>query len=317
MIKKEPVVSRLLEEKEDIKLKIDRARKHASLLNKERLELTQTLSTIRKEVETVKLDNFVLEGAVNSGLKELSVLKSRNGELKRQLTEIEADKTILALDEQIIVLEDLIEEKKKQEKNGDIIILEDSLKVASDRKKEVIKTKTRTYEKNVQDVSRNLLASFQFPESSKIVDYSVESNSAAVESNLFPISCRGSDPLTCVEQINLQKDKSGSKVAGNEHSINVACSKVNWDEDDSSNYLETSDNSKEHETVASLNHLSPQSKSNDLENRDNPKEHETVSFSNRLTPRPQFSCIGPKFFSYRPPQPQFSRICPSSRKLGS
>ena len=92
-------------------------------------------------METVKLDNLVLEGAVNSGLKELSVLKSRNGELKRQLTEIEADKTILALDEQIIVLEDLIEEKKKQEKNGDIIILEDSLKVASDRKKEVIKTK--------------------------------------------------------------------------------------------------------------------------------------------------------------------------------
>ena len=70
-------------------------------------------------METVKLDNLVLEGAVNSGLKELSVLKSRNGELKRQLTEIEADKTILALDEQIIVLEDLIEEKKKQEKNGD------------------------------------------------------------------------------------------------------------------------------------------------------------------------------------------------------
>ena len=49
----------------------------------------------------------------------MSVLKSRNGELKRQLTEIEADKTILALDEQIIVLEDLIEEKKKQEENGD------------------------------------------------------------------------------------------------------------------------------------------------------------------------------------------------------
>ena len=111
-------------------------------------------------METVKLDNLVLEGAVNSGLKELSVLKSRNGELKRQLTEIEADKTILALDEQIIVLEDLIEEKKKQEKNGDIRILEDSLKVASDRKKEVIKTKTRTYEKNVQNVSRNLLPSF-------------------------------------------------------------------------------------------------------------------------------------------------------------
>ena len=41
--KSSPVVSRLLEEKEDIKLKIDRARKHASLLNKERLELTQTL----------------------------------------------------------------------------------------------------------------------------------------------------------------------------------------------------------------------------------------------------------------------------------
>ena len=60
MIKKEPVVSRLLEEKEDIKLKIDRACKYASLLNKERLELTQTLSTIRKEVETVKLDNLVL-----------------------------------------------------------------------------------------------------------------------------------------------------------------------------------------------------------------------------------------------------------------
>ena len=70
-------------------------------------------------METVKLDNLVLEGGVNYGLKELSVLKSRNGELKRQLTEIEADKTILALDEQIIVLEDLIEEKKKQEKNGD------------------------------------------------------------------------------------------------------------------------------------------------------------------------------------------------------
>ena len=170
---------------------------------------------------------------------------------------------------------------------GIIRILEDRLKVASDRKKEDINTKTRTYYKNVQDVSRNLLASFQFPESSKIVDYSVESNSAAVESNLFPISCRGSDPLTCVEQVNnLQKDKSGRKVAGNEHSINVACSKANWDEDDNSNDLETSDNSKEHETVASLNHLSPQSKSNDLENRDNPKEHETVSSSNRLTPRP-------------------------------
>ena len=149
--------------------------------------------------------------------------------------------------------------------------------------------------------------SFQFPESSKIVDYSVESNSSAVESNLFPISCRGSDPLTCVEQINLQKDKSGSKVAGNEHSINVACSKANWDEDDNSNDLETSDNSKEHETVASLNHLSPQSKSNDLENRDNPKEHETVSSSNRLTPRPQFSCIGPNFF-YRPPTPIFTYL---------
>ena len=65
-------------------------------------------------METVKLDNRVLENAVNSGLEELSVLKSRNGELKRQLTEIEADKTILALDKQIIVLEDLIEEKKKQ-----------------------------------------------------------------------------------------------------------------------------------------------------------------------------------------------------------
>ena len=49
--KSSPVVSRLLEEKEDIILKIDRACKHASLLNKERLELTQTLSTIRKEVE--------------------------------------------------------------------------------------------------------------------------------------------------------------------------------------------------------------------------------------------------------------------------
>ena len=40
---------------------------------------------------------------------------------------------------------------------GIIRIMEDSLKVASDRKKEVINTKTRKYEKNVQDVSRNLL----------------------------------------------------------------------------------------------------------------------------------------------------------------
>ena len=140
-------------------------------------------------METVKLDNLVLEGGVNYGLKELSVLKSRNGKLKRQLTEVEAYKTILALDEQIIVLEDLVEEKKKkQEKNGDIRRLEDSLKVASDRKKEVIKTKTRTYEKNVQDVSRNLLSNqISFP---------------------FPVAVQISDPLTCVEQVNnLQKDK--------------------------------------------------------------------------------------------------------------
>ena len=134
----------------------------------------------------------------------------------------------------------------------------------------------------------------------------------------FPVAVQISDPLTCVEQVNnLQKDKSGRQVAGNEHSINVACSKANWDEDDNSNDLETSDNSKEHETVASLNHLSPQSKSNDLDNHDNPKEHETVPSSNRLSPRPQFSCIGPNSFSYRPPKPQFSRICPNSRKLGS
>ena len=101
--------------------------------------------------------------------------------------------------------------------------MEDSLKVASDRKKEVIKTNTRTYEKNVQDVSRNLLSNqISFP---------------------FPVAVQISDPLTCVEQVNnLQKDKSGRKVAGNEHSINVACSKANWDEDDNSNDLETSDN---------------------------------------------------------------------------
>ena len=100
--------------------------------------------------------------------------------LRKLSGNIDQEKQLLVLNEQIIVLEKIINEKKMSEESiDDIRVLEKSLQICSDKKKVVESSrKSVSFNSARLNVSRNLLRDF---ESSYADDCEVNSDSANCE----------------------------------------------------------------------------------------------------------------------------------------
>ena len=136
---------------------------HIQDLKEKRNDLKETLQIQEEEKEILLCDNKVLEISINRGMNEIDALKNKNIQLKQKLKEHAVEENIVSLDQQIVLLESLIEEKKLRYGNqtGDVQVLQESLNICSDKKKEAERKKNSNI---LQNVSRNLMESFECPE---------------------------------------------------------------------------------------------------------------------------------------------------------
>ena len=154
--------SKLIKENEDMNLKIQQTADNISMLKNEKHLLSNELLGQMKTFRELKANNLELRNDLQIKSDEIESLKIRNVKLKQQLNEKEQEKQIVTLDEQIFVLQNLIEEKKKRkEDSNDIRVLEESLQACSAKKKHAQTTKSSNV--NIEKVSRNLLQSFENP----------------------------------------------------------------------------------------------------------------------------------------------------------
>ena len=153
-------IATVVKENSNIQSEIKSYQQELNILNKENESLINKKVQITTDIDTIKKENFALENSLKLAHDEIKASKIRNARLKQSLLECQSDEELLGLDEQIIVLENLIVEKRKrQEQSGEIQVLEASLNACSEKKKEVLKNK---FDKHVlMSISRNLMHDFE------------------------------------------------------------------------------------------------------------------------------------------------------------
>ena len=157
-------IASILNENEVIKEEVKKNDALLGSLKKQNTVLNQNLSIVRKDAEKLRSENLILENSVNVGKGEVETLKKNNLKLKDQLDENKEKKELLALDEQIFVLEKLIEEKKKRQGDSfeDISVLQNRLDVCSEKKRKALRKGPDNFNLDrLEKASRNLLDSFE------------------------------------------------------------------------------------------------------------------------------------------------------------